>query len=134
MEQALCYWPDPADPALSAVRRAMLPLKLRVRPVTPEQTGQSVGFLLGRKEFPQREGDAPPVTDPILVLDGLSGPRLDTLLRALARAKAPRSLFKAVVTPDNVNWTLAQLWAELKKERAALEQGESPAHARGDGS
>lgn len=128
MEQILCYWPDPADPVLSAAKRAMLPLKLRVRPASPEQTGQTVGFLLGRKGFEEQEGEAPAVTDPILILDGFSGPRLDALLRALARAKVPRSVFKAVATADNVSWTLARLWEELKKERKALEQGETPAH------
>lgn len=128
MEQVLCYWPDPADPVLSAARRAMLPLKLRVRPVPLQQTGQSVGFLLGRKGFEPVAGDAPAVTDPILILDGFSDPRLDALLRALARAKVPRSVFKAAVTGHNVNWTLARLWEELKKEREALERGETPAH------
>lgn len=128
MEQLLCYWPDPADPMCSNLRRAALPLKLRVRAVTPEQAGQRVGFLLGRKGFEPSVGDTPAVTDPILILDGFTGPRLDALLRALARSKVPRSVFKAVVTADNVNWTLAQLWEELKKEREALEKGETPAH------
>lgn len=128
MEQVLYYWPDPADPMCSALRRAALPLKLRVRAVPPEQTGQRVGFLLGRKEFGPLEADAPAVTDPILILDGFTGPRLDALLCSLARARVPRSVFKAVATADNVNWTLARLWEELKKEREALERGETPAH------
>ena len=128
MEQVLCYWPDPKDPVLSAAKRAMLPLKFRVRFASPEQTGQTVGFLLGRKGFEAQEGDASDVTDPILILDSFTGPRLDALLRALTRAKVPRSVFKAVATGENVTWTLAQLWEELKKERDALEKGESPAH------
>lgn len=128
-EQVLCYWPDRDDPAPGRVRRALLPMKLRLRSVGPEGTGQTVGALLGRKGFEAREGEPPAVADPILVLDGLTGPRLDQLLRALARAKTPRSVYKAVVTADNVNWTLAQLWEELKREREALERGETPAHS-----
>lgn len=128
MEQLVCYWPDPTDPMCSAVRRAALPLKLRVKYISPEQTGQRLGFLLGRKNFTTQEGDAPAVADPILILDGFSSPRMDALLRVLARAKVPRSVFKAVATADNVNWTLAQFWMELRREREALERGEAPAH------
>lgn len=128
MEQVLCYFPDPADPMLAAVRRAMLPLKLRVRLVSPQQTGQTVGFLLGRRGFEALEGSGPAVAGPLLILEGFSGPRLDALLRALARARVPRSVFKAAVTDHNIAWTLARLWEELNREREALERGETPAH------
>lgn len=128
MEQLLCYFPDPSDPMLSAVRRAALPLKLRVRAAAPEQAGQKLGFLLGRKGFEALEGEAPPVPDPILVLDGFTGARMDALLRALARARVPRTVYKAAVTATNVDWTLYALWQELQKEREALERGEEPVH------
>lgn len=128
MTQILYFWPDPADPALGRARAALLPLRHRLRAAAPDQTGQQVGFLLGRKDFFRTEGDAPAVTDPILILDGLTGPQLDGVLRALAKAKVPRTVFKAVATADNVGWTLFELWQELKKEREALERGEEPAH------
>ena len=128
MEQALCFWPDPADPAWAAARRAMLPMKVRIRAVSQEQTGQTLGFLLGRGDFPPVQGGAPTVSDPILVLDGFSGARLNALLSALSRAKVPRSVFKAVVTADNIGWTLAQLWEELSRERQAIESGQAPEH------
>lgn len=130
MEQLLCYFPDPADPMLSAVRRAALPMKLRLRTAGPGQTGQTLGFLLGRKGFEAREGDAPELPEPILILDSFTGPRMDALLRALARAKVPRSVFKAVATATNVDWTLSMLWQELQKEREALEQDGAPAHQK----
>ena len=129
MEQILCYWPDPACPEAAAARRALLPLKVRLRAAAPGQTGQSVGCLLGRKDFEETQGEAPPVPDPILVLDGLSGARIEAVLKALSRGRVPRSVFKAVVTADNVGWTLAQLWEELSKERRAMENGEPPEHA-----
>lgn len=132
MEQVLCYFPDPADPLLPAVRRAALPLKLRVRTAPPDQAGQKLGLLLGRKGYEPAasEEDPPAVPEPILVLDGFTGPRMDALLRALARARVPRSVLKAAVTAHNVDWTLAELWAELNKEREALERGEEPVHGR----
>lgn len=128
MEQLLCYFPDRSDPMLSAVRRAALPLKLRLRTAAPEQTGQKLGFLLGRKGFEAQTGDVPGLPDPILVLDGFTGARMDALLRSLAKAGVPRTVFKAAVTATNVDWTLYALWQELQKERAALERGEEPVH------
>ena len=128
MEQLLCYFPDRSDPMLAAVRRAALPLKVRLRAAAPEQAGQKLGYLLGRKSFEEQTGDAPVLPDPILVLDGFTGARMDALLRALARARVPRTVFKAAVTATNVDWTLYALWQELKKEREALERGEEPVH------
>lgn len=130
MEQLLCYFPDPADPLLSAVRRAALLQKIRLRAAAPEQAGQKLGFLLGRKGFVEQVGEAPAVTDPILVMDGLTSSRMDNVLRALAKTKASRTVFKAVVTATNVDWTLYALWQELQKERAALERGEEPVHQK----
>lgn len=128
MEQLLCYFPDRLDPMLSAVRRAVLPMKLRLRTAGPEQTGQTLGFLLGRKGYAEQPGEAPGLSEPILILDSFTGPRMDALLRSLAKAKVPRSVFKAVVTATNVDWTLYELWQELQKERAALEQDGAPIH------
>ncbi len=128
MEQILCYWPDPASPGLTATRRAMLPLKIRVKLVSPDQTNQSLGYLLGREGFEASHGEVPVISDPILVMDNLSGPQINALLLLLSKGKVPRSVFKAVITSDNVSWTLAQLWEELKKERSALEGGKAPEH------
>lgn len=128
MEQVLCYFPSQSDPGLTAIGCALLPLRLRLRRAGPEQTGQTVGFLLGRKGFVEQAGEAPAVTEPILVMDGLTSSRMDTVLRALAKTKASRRVFKAVVTATNVDWTLYALWQELQKERAALERADSPVH------
>lgn len=130
MEQLLCYFPDRLDPMLSAVRRAVLPMKLRLRTAGPEQTGQTLGFLLGRKGYAEQPGEAPGLPEPILILDGFTGPRMDALLRALAKAKVPRSVFKAVVTATNVDWTLSALWQELQKEREAIERDGAPVHQK----
>lgn len=128
MEQLLCYVPDPGDPVSAAIRRTALLQKLRLRTASPEQTGQQLGCLLGRKGYEEAAGEAPPVSDPILVMDGFTGPHMDALLRSLAKARVPRTVYKAVATATNVDWTLHELWVELQKERSALEQGESPVH------
>lgn len=130
MEQLLCYFPNQSDPMLAEVRRAALPLKIRLRVASSGQTGQKLGFLLGRPDFEEQAGDAPAVPESVLILDGFTGPRMDAFLRALAKARTPRSTLKAAVTAHNVDWTLFELWQELKQEREALEKGEAPVHQK----
>ena len=96
------------------------------RPVGPHACRGAPGGAAA--EGPPARRDAPVLPDPILVLDGFTGARMDALLRALARARVPRTVFKAAVTATNVDWTLYALWQELKKEREALERGEEPVH------
>lgn len=64
MEQVLCYWPDPACPEAAAARRAMLPLKLRVRTAGPEQTGPDRGPFDRAQGISGAGGGSAVVTEP----------------------------------------------------------------------
>ena len=72
-ESVLWYCPDPV--LFSAARKAFAIQGVRVRPVSPEQMGETVGHLFGLKGFAAREeGEAVPATpaEPALVLSGFS--------------------------------------------------------------
>ena len=56
----------------------------------------------------------------ILVLYRFSENRLDQLLYGLRKAGVPKIELKAVVTEQNSQWTMYELYEELKKEREAL--------------
>jgi len=56
----------------------------------------------------------------LILICGLSEKRLDKVLFELRRAEVAAD-FKAVLTPANKNWTLRRLFAELGRERAAME-------------
>lgn len=96
-------------------------LKIAVRPVTPDELGQPVGFLAGLpgSAAVSASSTAPRVGECVMVLCGISGPRLDKLLQSLREANVPRSVLKAVLTPTNAAWTFAALSAELTRERQA---------------
>ena len=125
-ESVLWYCPDPV--LFSAARKAFAIQGVRVRPVAPEQMGETVGHLFGLKGFaPREEGTAVPAApaEPALVLSGFSRQRLDALLAALKRAGVPFIAHKAMLTPTNVNWTFAQLCQELSREHQAVTGGGS---------
>ena len=127
--QARVLFYDPKGVAGKA-KGVFLRQKIRICPVTPEQAGQTVGFLAGIKGWEAAE-PAEPVQPPdasVLVFSGLPGARLDLALAALRRAGVPRSVYRAVVTADNAGWSFAQLCAELERERAAVERGRAAGH------
>lgn len=60
------------------------------------------------------------VNEPILVFCFLSNAQLDRLLATLRRMAVPRTVLKAVLTPDNASWSLSALYQELCRERLAI--------------
>jgi len=102
---------------------------LRLRPVENADLGRPVG-VLAAGTAPVREVPAvSPISEPVLVLCGLTGAQLDRLLAGLRRLEVPRSVLKAVLTPHNALWTFAALYGELCKERLSMmENGPRPEH------
>ena len=126
-ETALLYFPDASEAA--AARRTLVILKLRVRDVPPEHAGWTVGKLAGLSGHEETDENAAAPKDAAIVFCGLGQRRLDQTLAALRRAGVPRSVFKAVLTADNADWSFAALCGELAKERDAIDSGGAPVHA-----
>ncbi len=118
-ETALYYAPmGNGDKAL--VKSALVRLGIRIKNVSPENVGQTVGCLLGRKGFDKRANTEMPVLEkPVLLLDGFNDKRLDILLRELRKAGVSIP-YKAVVTETNLGWLFWQLYDELAKEHEAV--------------
>lgn len=97
---------------------------LRIRNVTPEQTGQTVGFLAGCPGFDETEQKEPyPIIgEEMMVMRNFTDRRIDEMLAALRRVGVGKISCKAVVTDTNSSWTLFGLYQELKREREAFAQ------------
>lgn len=96
---------------------------LRLRPVEKSDLGRAVGALAQGLAAPAAESSAakaPAIPEPLLIFCSLSSAQLDRLLAALRRMEVPRSVLKAVLTPDNAAWTLSALYQELCRERQAM--------------
>ena len=114
------------EPELAAsLRRALVPLRLQVRPVPPEQYGLSLGYLAGDKSCPHAPEERPgePLSQPLLVLAGLGEDRLERALWYLDRAGISVA-YKAMLTPTNRQWDVPTLYREIAKEHAQLHQTE----------
>ena len=109
------------------LRMICLKLKIRARPVKPEEYGQPVGALAGA---------IPPVPSPepaegfhgeMLVFVNFSEVLLNRYLAELRAARLPGVALKAVLTPSNMHWTSGTLYEELGKEHEAMRY-HRPAH------
>ena len=106
---------------LAPMRRALLPLKVMVRPIEVCDYRHSVGYLAGEADCPRSEEAyaGPEFPQPMLVLAGFGQKRLDLTLAALRKAGL-RLPYKAVLTPTNRQWTPLDLYGELVKEHEAM--------------
>lgn len=110
------------------IKLICLKLKIRIRPVAPEDYLKPVGTLAGYKELPvtdagnaktsARENDG--FSDEMIVMKDFDNRLLDRFLLEMKRAKIERVALKAVLTPDNITWNSIELHDELQKEHEAM--------------
>lgn len=115
---------DPLDsPWVPKLKQYCAVQGLRLRPLEKNDLNRAVGSLAQGLAAPAAEGSAakaPAIPEPFLIFCSLSSAQLDRLLAALRRMEVPRSVLKAVLTPDNAAWTLFALYQELCRERQAM--------------
>lgn len=110
------------------IRRALMPLKIRVKTVQPEEYGQKIGYLAGNKEIAAEEGGQAPVNvlqgggieQEMMVMAWLTGQQVDQVLTTFRRQGIGRINYKAVVTLQNQHWDCTTLYQELKREHEAF--------------
>ena len=105
------------------LKSILVRMGVRIKNVTPEAVGQTIGCLLGRKGFDARENpEAPMLAKAVLVMDGLTDKRLEILLREMKKngVSVP---YKAIVTETNLGWPFHQLYDELSAEHEAMQRG-----------
>ena len=125
-ELVLYYTPEKSD-ADRLLKGALVRLGVRIRNIAPEQTGEKVGTLAGLSGFPEenRAAEAPVIPEKMLVLHGFGQQRLQGLLAALRKAKIPPIPLKAMVTEHNADWTLYDLYQEIRAEHEKMTGGKT---------
>ena len=94
---------------LRKLKMALLPFKLRIKTVEPQDYSQPIGYLAGVKEVSQVQIPSALIPQEqmekeMLILAGITGNLFDQVL------------YKAVLTEHNQNWNCMQLYKELEKE------------------
>lgn len=107
---------------LAAIKRLLLLMRMRIRMVKKEEYMQPIGVLAGvleeTAEMPEYEGAE--LDQPMMIMSGLTGGRMNQLLAAYRKSKIPPIALKAVVTPTNQYWNVLQLYDEIRKEHEAM--------------
>lgn len=120
-ETVLLYQPEGSELG-AQLKPILVRMGVRIKNVTSDAVGQTVGCLLGRKGFDARENpEAPALGQPMLVMDGFTDKRLEILLREM-RSAGVSVPYKAVVTENNLGWLFHQLFDELASEHAAMQR------------
>ena len=114
---------------LRLLKHVSLISKAAVRAVTEEEKDETVGELLGLsedeiKEIAAQESEegvaipegAKPVTKEAIVLCGFDRSAAGELLEAIKRGKLKHVPLKAMLTPNNISWTLRTVLYELNEE------------------
>ena len=118
-ELILFYTPDRSkDDRL--IQMLLMTMGFRFHMIQKEELGRQVGELAGLKEFSGQYGndieDQPEITDKFMILCGFSRNRLNDLLAGMRRNKVPPVPLKAMLTETNCQWTVRQLYRELRAE------------------
>lgn len=108
------------------IQRALLPLCIKIKVVTPEEFCQPIGYLAGVKKIMPVETTAEKteLEKEMLVFAAIDGDLLQYILQALRKAGAPVD-YKAVLTEHNLTWNCVQLYRELELEHLAYLQSRS---------
>lgn len=116
---------------LRLLKHVSLISKAAVIAVTEEEKDETVGELLGLSEDEIKEiaalaqeseegvaipEDAKPVTKEAIVLCGFDRSAAGELLEAIKRGKLKHVPLKAMLTPNNISWTLRTVLYELNEE------------------
>ena len=146
VDTVLLYAPEKSSKALR-MKPAIIRMGARIKMVTPEMFQMKIGELLGFTESEIAEiaataqvsdeeaghnsqlseeevKELAKLQEEVLVMWNFEGTKIDTLLRNFKKAGVSKVNLKAVVTPNNIKWTFAQLVHELGKEHEAYQQME----------
>ena len=121
-ETVLFYEPE-GETQGALLKSVLVRMGVRIKNVSSEAVGQTIGCLLGRKGFDARENpEAPALDEPVLVMDGFTDKRLEILLREMKKSGVSVP-YKAIVTETNLGWLFHQLYDELAAEHQAMQCG-----------
>lgn len=121
---------------LELVKLLALLTKSKVKAVTEDEKSETVGKVLGltddeiaeiaamKQETEQtkvheqmnEDENLPPVTKESLILCGFDNQAVNLLLSSIRRGRLKNVPLKAMLTPNNISWTIETILQELSKE------------------
>lgn len=110
------------------LKSVLVRLGVRIKNIGPDQVMEKVGYLAGLPGYKAEQEvlsgelneELPYIGQDVLVMKNFTSGRIDVLLAALRKAGVPKIALKAVITPQNADWSFYQLYQELVKEHQAM--------------
>lgn len=118
MKETIILFNIPVREKRLKIGKALLPLGIAVKAADKKDYLQSIGCLAGYKDMSGINDiyDGSELEGEMIVMAGLSGAKMETVLTALKKAGVHKTCLKAVLTDTNRFWTAPELYEELKKE------------------
>lgn len=141
--EMVLYYSPKGNKNAAKLKGVLVRMGVRIRNVSEEQFGDTLGSLLGLERFEAGESaeksgtgkDADKKTEgeqtdsamkaierEVLVMHNFSGNRIDELLLAMRRANVQKIDLKAIVTESNVSWSFYHLYEEIGAEHERMHQ------------
>ncbi len=104
------------------IRRVLMPLKIRIKTISPEEFAHPIGYLLGLDGYEASDApaDARFFEDEMMVMAGFTSYDIDQVIHGFHKRRIQGIPLKAVVTPHNQEWTSYKLYGDLKKEHEKM--------------
>lgn len=111
-----------SDERLQKIRRALLPLKIRIKTVGIDEYSQPLGFLAGINgiEPTSEKYSGEGFSDELMLICGLNQMKLQSLLNALYKNGVGKIDLKAMLTPTNISWNSTRLHAAVKADHEEM--------------
>ena len=122
----LCY--NLSGEKMQKIRLAAMRLKIRVRPVTRAEYGQTLSALCGLEELTDATYDGAGFEDEMLVMANFPAGMMNTFLGLFRRMSITPVALKAMLTPTNAQWDSEKLHAEIAGEHQAMMNGKEKRH------
>lgn len=115
----LCNFTDQAQ--VSAIKRLLLLMKIKIRVIEKTEYLQPIGELAGILETGTDSFyDGEELKEPVMIMSGLTSSRMNQFLNAFRKHRIDPVDLKAIVTPTNQYWNVLVLYDEIKKEHEAM--------------
>lgn len=104
------------------IRRVLMPLKLRIKNIPPDDFAHPIGYLLGIEGYKPSDlaSDDCYFEDEMMIMAGLTSCEIDQVIRGFHKRRIPGIPLKAIVTPHNQEWHSYKLYRDLKKEHEKI--------------
>lgn len=141
--EMVLYYSPKGNKNAAKLKGVLVRMGVRIRNVSEEQFGDTIGSLLGldgfeakacvqesgtcehadrKTESQQTDSNLEAIDREVLIMHNFSGNRIDELLLGMRRANVQRIDLKAVVTESNVNWSFYHLYEEIGAEHERMHQ------------